>query len=97
VLLEETVLPHLTTGLEFTSSQAIYLYSNADDQLLCSFTMPFPIHINHDAATIQVSIFITSNLAFQAMIMGTEAMAGQHCLMCQLSQKEFNDDTHIDG
>jgi hypothetical protein len=84
-LLEKTSLPHLTTGLEVISTQALYLYSNADDLLLCSFTTLLLIYINHDTATIQVSIFITGDLAFQAMIMGREAMSGQHCLMCQLS------------
>ena len=29
-------------------------------------------------------------VAFQAMILGREAMSGQHCMLCQLSQKQFN-------
>jgi hypothetical protein len=84
-LLEKTILPRLTTGLEVISTQALYLHFNAEDPLLCSFTTPLPIHINHDTATIQVSVFITGDQVFQAMIMGREAMSGQHCLMCQLS------------
>ncbi len=65
--LETTILPRLTIELEVISMQALYLYSNADDQILCSFTRLLPIHINHDTATIQVNVFITGNLAFQAI------------------------------
>ena len=78
VLLEKTILPCLTTGLKVISMQALNIYSNADDMLLCSSFTPLPFHTN-DPATIKVSVFITGDLAFQAMIMGREAMSGHHC------------------
>ena len=46
---------------------------------------------NHEPPTIgdlikvQVSVFVTGDLTFQAMVLGREAMSGQHCMLCQLS------------
>jgi hypothetical protein len=37
--------------------------------------------------TIEISVLVTCDLAFQAMILGREAMSGQHCMMCQLSRQ----------
>jgi hypothetical protein len=96
VLLEKTILPHLTTGLKIISTQPLNIYLNANDTLLCTSFTPLNEQTNNPV-TIQVSVFITGNLAFQAMIMGIEAMSGHHCLMCQLIRKEFNDDRHAHG
>jgi len=38
-----------------------------------------------------VSVFLTGDLAFQAMVLGRESMSGQHCMLCKLSRKEFDE------
>jgi hypothetical protein len=101
-LLEATILPRLTTGPKIISTQPLHLYSNDNDSLVCSFNTPPPDSPPHalllqDHATIEINVFITGNLAFQAMILGREAMSGQHCMMCHLSRKEFNQNKDKDG
>ncbi len=101
-LLEVTILTRLTTGLKIISTQPLHLYSNDKDSLVCSFNTPPPDSppralLLQDHTTFQISVFVTGNLAFQAMILGREAMSGQHCMMCQLSQKEFNENKEKDG
>lgn len=54
--------------------------------------MPPPaINIQEDLKTFTVKVYLTGNHAFQAMVLGRESMPGQHCMLCKLSRKEFDE------
>ena len=36
-------------------------------------------------------VFVTGDLAFQAMALGKELMAGHHCMQCKASRQQFTD------
>jgi hypothetical protein len=90
-LLEAAILPRLTDGLKIIRTQPLHLYfnSNNKDLFVCSFNTP-PQDSQKDHTTIAIVDFVTGDLAFQAMLTGREAMSGQHCMLCQLSRKQFN-------
>jgi len=62
---------------------------------VCSFNTPPPDSQDH--TTIEIAVFVTGDLAFQAMLTGRKAMSGQHCMLCQLSQKQFNENKDTTG
>jgi hypothetical protein len=101
VLLEQTILPKLTTGLNDVTTQPLHIYL-ADNKKLSAlfdyiiqedvdFDAPPPAitAIQEDLNTLMVKVYLTGDLAFQAMVLGRERMSGQHCMLCKLSRKEF--------
>ena len=90
-LIEATILPKLTKGLETISKQTLHIYEQTgDNQLVCTFDLP-PPEIN-DVTKIKIKTYSTGDLAYQLMTQGREGMSGAHCMICQLTYKEFNDD-----
>ncbi len=79
-LIERTVLPRLTNGLEVVKLIPLCISVNTDDgELVCK--------CNHTpsigSATPIVNVYNTGNLAFQAMALGKESMAGYWCMQCK--------------
>jgi hypothetical protein len=89
-LLEATILPHLTKGLKIISEQPLHLYKTDDDSLICTFYAS-PVKVT-DPTKISVEIYSTGDLAYQVIGQGREGMSGVHCMLCQLTYKEFNND-----
>ena len=40
-------------------------------------------------------VFVTGDLAFQAMALGKKLMAGHHCMQCKASQLQFSDSCEL--
>lgn len=95
-LLERTILPRLSKGLEIMAMTNLHIYSTDENSLLCSFTPP-PIQIDEQHTILEVQIFVTGDLSFQAMTLGREDMSGKHCMMCKTSGTQMNKDRHTIG
>jgi hypothetical protein len=103
-LLERTILPRLTTGLNVITTRPLHIYLADNKKLKARFDYdiiqeedfdvdapPPAITIQEDLTTFTVKVYLTGDLAFQAMVLGRESMSGQHCMLCKLSRKEFDE------
>ena len=88
-LIEATILRTLTKGLRIISEQPLHIYKSDGYTLVCKFDAPPPPEINE--------VYSTGDLAYQMMMQGREGMSGAHCMICQLTSKEFNHDREKDG
>ena len=68
-LIEETILDTLTAGLKIVSTWHLHIERNEEGQILCAFKE------NQAENTHRVDLFVTGDLAFQAMVLGKEAMS----------------------
>ncbi len=95
-LLEETILQRLTSGLEIIST--FQLHQFIDDEsgaLVVKYHQHSPTPnaiLSHTSTT---KVFVTGDLAFQAMSLGKELMAGHWCMKCKASQHRFSDDCEL--
>lgn len=81
-LLEETILERLTSGLEIIATFELHLFKDAGGSLIAEFRCPYQIQ-NPTAMpthTPITEVFVTGDLAFQAMVLGKESMAGHWCM-----------------
>jgi hypothetical protein len=81
-LIEETILDELTAGLKKVATLGLHIHRDEHTgNIHCEFSetsTKFPV------TTIEkVDCYITGDLAFQAMAMGRESMAGYWCLQCR--------------
>ncbi len=69
-LIEETILPTLTSGLEIVATWHLHIERSEKGQILCEFkqTCSQNSHL--------VDLYVTGVLAFQAMALGKQSMAG---------------------
>ena len=87
-LIEDTILPRLTNGLEVVKTVPLSILRDKHDNIKCQFTRT-PV----DGSTpILVDLYITGDLAFQAMALGKESMAGHWCMQCKSHKNMFLDD-----
>ncbi len=84
-LIKSTILTRLTQGLEIVATWNLHIEMNDDGALVCKFkqTCSDSSHL--------VDIYVTGDLAFQAMALGKESMAGWWCMLCKASQAQFLD------
>ncbi len=76
-LIERTILPRLTNGLEVVKLIPLCISVNTDDdKLVCEYNRTPSI----GSTTPIVNVYVTGNLAFQAMALGKESMAGHWCM-----------------
>ncbi len=88
-LIERTILPRLTNGLEVVKLIPLCISVNTDDgKLVCEYNRTPSI----GSTTPIVDVYITGDLAFQAMALGKESMAGHWCMQCTSSKAQFLDD-----
>ncbi len=69
-LIKQTILPTLTRGLEIVAMWHLHIQRNKQGQILCEFTQTCSQNSH------LVDVYVTGNLAFQAMALGKESMAG---------------------
>lgn len=90
-LIEETILDELTAGLKKVATLGLHIHRDEHTgNIHCEFSetsTKFPV------TTIEkVDCYITGDLAFQAMAMGRESMAGYWCLQCRANWPQFLED-----
>jgi hypothetical protein len=82
-LIECTILPQLTNGLEVLKLIPLCISVNTDDgKLVCKYNHTPSI----GSTTSIVDVYITGNLAFQVMALGEELIAGHWCMQCASSK-----------
>jgi hypothetical protein len=73
----ETILQQLTSGLEIISTFQLHLFTNVESGvLLIEYRNPSS---NVTPGHIPITEVFVTDLAFQAMALGKESMAGHHC------------------
>jgi len=88
-LIESTILPMLTSGLNIVTTSPLHIYEDDEGNIICKFgeTCPTTQH-QHAATTIpHVDLYITGDLAFQAMALGMESMSGHWCMQCTMQMQ----------
>jgi hypothetical protein len=85
-LIETTILPRLTRGLEIVATWHLHIKNSKQGQIKCEFKDAWSINL------LTIDTYVTGNLAFQAMALGKELMAGWWCMLCKLPQSKFMDD-----
>jgi len=74
-LIEATILERLTAGHKIVSMWHLQIEQNKKGQMLCAFKE------SQAQNSHRVVLFVTGNLAFQAMALGKELMAGWWCML----------------
>jgi hypothetical protein len=85
-LIEKTILPRLTHGLKVVATWYLHIERNEVGQILCEFKE------THSTNFHLVDIFVTGDLAFQAMALGKESMARWWCMQCKAPRAQFLDE-----
>jgi hypothetical protein len=96
--IESTILPTLTSGLMVVATAPLHIHKEDQGNTLCEFGL---IGQNTQHEVVQTishdDLYVTGNLAFQAMAMGKESMSGHLCMQCTmqmqctLNQAQLND------
>ncbi len=97
-LIESTILPTLTSGLMVMATAPLHILKDDQGNILCEFGLTERNTQHKVVQTIShVDLYVTGDLAFQAMAMGKESMLGHWCmqctmqLQCTLNQAQLND------
>ncbi len=88
-LIESTILTRLTNGLEVISTMSLHIHTDELGNIQCQFSRTPP---SFRTTMLIVDIYITGDLAFQAMALGKESMAGHWCMLCTSSRANFLQD-----
>ncbi len=86
-LIESTILRTLISGLKVVATSPLYIYEDDEGNKICKFGGTCPT-TQHAATTIpHVDMYITGDLAFQAMALGKESMSGHWCMQCTVQMQ----------
>jgi hypothetical protein len=89
-LLEESILQQLTSGLEIISTFQLHLFiDDKSGSLVVEYRQHGPTPNVIPSHTPTTKVFVTGDLAFQAMSLGKESMAGHWCMQCKASRHQF--------
>ena len=99
-LLKETILPRLTQGLEVIATFQLHVFiHHKTGNLVVEFRRHCPNQDNAPGSpsthTPISKVFVTGNLAFQAMALGKESMAGHWCMQCKAMRLQFTEDCEL--
>ena len=84
ILIESTILLTLTSGLKVVATSPLHIHKDNEGNTLCKFGKTCPT-TQHSLTTIpHVDLYITGDLAFQAMALGKESMSGHWCMQCTI-------------
>jgi hypothetical protein len=90
-LIEATILPGLTSGLKKVATLSLHIrHDKQAGKIHCKFNNTSTILSPQYLTTIEkVDCYVTSDLAFQAMLMGRESMDGHRCMQCLTNRPQF--------
>jgi hypothetical protein len=96
-LLEQTILPRLTDGLEIIATFELHIFNDDECSVLVAeyHRHVGPIKNATPSHIPTTKVFVTGYLAFQAMALGKESMAGHWCMQCKATQQQFSDDCKL--
>ncbi len=86
-LIESTILTRLTQGFEIVATWNLNIDVNNEGGVECKFSKD-----THSMHSHIVDIYVTGDLAIQAMALEKESMSGWWCMLCKASRSEFLDD-----
>jgi hypothetical protein len=86
-LIELTILPTLTDGLIVVATSPLHIYEDADGKIICKFGETCPTTEDGVTTIPHVDLYITGDLAFQAMALGKESMSGHWCMQCTMQMQ----------
>jgi hypothetical protein len=89
-LIEQTILKRLTNGLEVIATIPLRIYLDDNGNTNCEFNHKNNVTTEYDVSS-TVELYITGDLAFQAMALGKESMAGHWCMQCKSHKDKFLD------
>jgi hypothetical protein len=84
-LIKSTILTRLTKGLEIIATWHLHIEMNNDELLECKFKQ------TRSSNSHNVNMYVTGDLAFQAIALGKESKAGWWCMLCKASRRQFLD------
>jgi hypothetical protein len=92
-LLEQTILPRLTDGLNTKATFELHIFNDDECGVLvakyrCHAGPIQNATLSHIPTT---KVFVTGDLAFQAMALGKESMGGHWCMQCKATWQKFSD------
>jgi hypothetical protein len=85
-LIKIPILPRLTRFLEINATCHLHIKNNKQGQIECEFKDARSIN------SLTIDTYVTGNLAFQAMALGKESMAGWWFMLCKSPWSKFMDD-----
>jgi hypothetical protein len=96
-LLEQTILPRLTDGLEIIATFELHIFN--DDKcgvLVAEYRRHAgPIQNATPSHIPTTKVFVMGDLAFQAMALGKESMVGHWCMQCKATRQQFSDNCEL--
>jgi hypothetical protein len=84
-LFKSTILTRLPKGLEIVATWHLHIDMKDDGLLECKFKQTCSSNSHN------VNMYVTGDLAFQAMALGKESMAGWWCMLRKASRRQFLD------
>ena len=68
------------------ATSPLHIYEDEEGNILCQFGESCPTTTN-TMINLQVDLYVTGDLAFQAMAMGKESMATHWCMWCTMQMQ----------
>jgi hypothetical protein len=79
-LIKQTILCRLINGLKVVATMPLHIMTDKDGLLQCRFSNTAPV--GNRSTTPKVEVYVTGDLAFQAMALGNELIAGWWHTQC---------------
>jgi hypothetical protein len=87
-LIEQTILSLLTNGLKIIATIPLQIHIDDNGNINCKF---YNNNITEYDATLTIELYITGDLAFQAMALRKESTSGHWCMQCKSHKDKFLD------
>ncbi len=90
-------MERLTQGLEIISTFELHLFIDEQNSIVAKFHSRGPPTTEPTTTTntLITEVFVTGDLAYQAMALGKESMAGHWCMQCKASRLQFKHDCEM--
>jgi hypothetical protein len=92
-LTEQTILPRLTNGLQVVVTMPLHIETDEHGLLQCRFSRT--AQVGNRSTPPKVEVYLTGDLAFQAMALGKKSMSTWWCMHCKSKRHQFLDDCEL--